>query len=82
MNEQLGKIKTLSDEYTQGVDLLKEHVIPQPEEEPDEPSDPSYFDKNLNKTLYTSNHGAKYYFTSTGLKKGLSSEQQAKLEKN
>ena len=41
MEEQLDQIKTLSDEYKQGVDLLKEHVIPQPEEEPYESSDPS-----------------------------------------
>ena len=39
MEQQLDKIKTLSDENKQGVDLLKEHVVPQPEEEPYESSD-------------------------------------------
>ena len=61
MEEQLDKIKTLSDEYKQGVDLLKEHVIPQPEEEPFTPeykptfsSDPSFFDTTINKAMRTS----------------------------
>ena len=69
MEEQLGKIKTLSDEYKQGVDLLKEHVVPQPEEEPFMPeykptfsSDPSFFDTTLNKTIYKSDRGTYYYF--------------------
>ena len=75
MKEQLGKIKTLSDEYKQGVDLLKEHVIPQPEEEPFIPeykptfsSDPSFFDTTLNKTIYKSDRGTYYYFTPRGTK--------------
>ena len=75
MKEQLGKIKTLSDEYKQDIDLLKEHVIPQPEEEPFVPefrptfsSDPSFFDMQLSKTIYKSDRGTYYYFTPRGTK--------------
>ena len=79
MKEQLGKIKTLSDEYKQGVDLLKEHVIPQPEEEPDEPSDTLFFDAKLNRKIYTSHRGTYYYLTSTGNKRLLSREDADRI---
>ena len=79
MKEQLGKIKDLSSEHKQGIDLLKEHVIPQTEEEPVEPSDPSFFAAKLNRKIYTSHRGTYYYFTKDGNKRLLSVEDADRI---
>ena len=53
MEEQLGTIENLSQEYKQGIDMFKEHVSPEKQQS----SDPSYFDKNLNQEIFTSKRG-------------------------
>ena len=76
MKEQLGKIKDLSQEYKQGIEMIKGHVTPEKQPPSDYeidtsgfPKDPSYFDKKLNKEVFTSYCGTKYYFTSNGNKR-------------
>ena len=65
--EQLDKIKHISQEYKQGIEMIKEHITPE-KQPPSEyeidtsefPKDPSYFDKKLNKEVFTSYRGTKY----------------------
>ena len=93
MDEQLGKIKSLSQEYKQGIDMFKEHVSP--EKQPSDyesvlsslntgikyTPDPSYFDKNLNKEIFTSKRGGHYYITSHGIKKTSFTRSRRKIRK-
>ena len=67
MKEQLGKIKDLSQEYKQGIEMIKEHVTPEKQPSSDYeidtsefPKDPSYFDKKLNKEVFTSYRGVNW----------------------